>query len=122
MLGTSVARLALPLYVYACPSNLLRVEPSPALCAALVAWVGLQCGLLVAQHQWGPRCFLPKSVRQCLSLWIRSSPDHCVGLGGTEGWVASKRVARSSLACPNVAPAWPCRRLSTPFQQRLLKL
>ena len=59
VLGTSLARLALPLYVYACPSNLLRVQPNLALCMGLVAYVGLQCGLLLAQHRWGPRCFIP---------------------------------------------------------------
>lgn len=60
VLGTSAARLALPLYVYGCPSNLLRVAPNPPLCAALVAWVGLQAGLLLAQHWLGPRCFVPR--------------------------------------------------------------
>jgi hypothetical protein len=62
VLGTSAARLALPLYVFACPSNLLRVQPSLGLCAALAVYVGLQCGLLMAQHWWGPRCFIPKLV------------------------------------------------------------
>lgn len=63
VLGTSAARLALPLYIYACPTNLLRVAPAPGLCAALVAWVGLQAGLLLLQQWLGPRCFIPDLVR-----------------------------------------------------------
>lgn len=66
-LGTSAARLALPLYIYGCPTNLLRVAPNPALCAALVGWVGLQCGVLLVQHYWGPRCFIPKPVSRLAS-------------------------------------------------------
>ncbi len=68
VLGTSAARLALPLYVYGCPSNLLRVAPNPLLCAALVAWVALQAGLLLAQHWLGPRCFLPRVVSAAAEL------------------------------------------------------
>ena len=63
VLGTSACRLALPLYVYGCPFNLLRVAPNYPLCAALVAWVGLQCGLLLAQRAWGPRCFVPRALQ-----------------------------------------------------------
>ena len=62
VLGMSAARLALPLYLWGCPSNLLRVQPNPGLCIALVAYVGLQCGLLLAQHWRGPRCFVPKRL------------------------------------------------------------
>lgn len=62
VLGTSACRLALPLYIYGCPSNLLRVQPNWALCGGLVAWVGLQAALLLAQRAWGPRCFVPKAL------------------------------------------------------------
>ena len=62
VLGTSVARLALPLYLYGCPSNLLRVQPNPRLCAALAAYVFLQAAVLLVQRAWGPRCFLPRCL------------------------------------------------------------
>ena len=63
VVGMSAARLALPLYLYGCPKNLLRVAPSPAVCAGLVAFVGLQAAVLLAQERWGPRCFVPKVRR-----------------------------------------------------------
>ena len=40
--GMSVLRLALPLYVWACPRNLLKVPPSYGAAAGLIAFVGLQ--------------------------------------------------------------------------------
>ncbi len=40
--GMSVLRLALPLYVWACPRNLLKVPPSYGTAAGLVAFVSLQ--------------------------------------------------------------------------------
>lgn len=83
VLGTSVARLALPLYVYACPSNLLRVQPNLTLCAGLVAYVGLQCGLLLAQHWWGPRCFIPKQARNTVgAAQMCSLPASLANKGG----------------------------------------
>ena len=63
VVGTSLARLALPLYVYGCPQNFLRTKPDLGLCAALVGWVGLQAGLLLSQHYCGPRWFVPRRWR-----------------------------------------------------------
>lgn len=60
VLGISATRLALPLYLFGCPKNMLRIEESPYLCAALVAWVMLQAGVLMLQAHFGPRCFIPK--------------------------------------------------------------
>ena len=42
--GTSAARLALPLYLFACPHNLLRSPPCYPVAAALVLFVGAQVG------------------------------------------------------------------------------
>lgn len=39
IVGMSLTRLMLPLYVYGCPSNVLRMPPSPGFCFLLVAWV-----------------------------------------------------------------------------------
>lgn len=110
VLGTSAARLALPLYVYGCPSNLLRVAPNPPLCAALVAWVGLQAGLLLAQHWLGPRCFVPRVVsagRGACLRW-RSGARQC-SLRGTElAWhagVASKAACTGKRLPTSCSPA-----------------
>jgi transmembrane E3 ubiquitin-protein ligase len=42
VLGISATRLALPLYLLACPRNLLRVPPAPGVAFGLTAFVGLQ--------------------------------------------------------------------------------
>ncbi|KAI3438284.1 hypothetical protein D9Q98_000719 [Chlorella vulgaris] len=86
VLGTSLARLALPLYIYGCPSNLLRVQPDLPLCTALVAFVGLQCAVLMAQHWWGPRCFVPKALLPQRYDYSRLQPAaRCVGSCDVEG-------------------------------------
>lgn len=59
--GTSAARLALPLYLYGCPANLLRIPPAPGMLAALVAFVAAQAGVLMWQYWSGSsRCFVPR--------------------------------------------------------------
>jgi hypothetical protein len=42
IIGTSAARLVLPLYLYGCPANLLRIPPAPRMLVALVASVAAQ--------------------------------------------------------------------------------
>ena len=42
IIGTSAARLALPLYLYGCPANLLRIPPAQRMLAALIASVAAQ--------------------------------------------------------------------------------
>ena len=49
--------------MFGCPHNFLRTQPDPGLCAALCAWVALQAGLLLTQHAWGPRWFVPRRLR-----------------------------------------------------------
>ena len=46
IIGTSAARLALPLYLYGCPANLLRIPPAPRMLAALIASVAAQVWVL----------------------------------------------------------------------------
>ena len=44
-----MSRLALPLYVYGCPSNLLHAKPQPLLCLGLSLWMACQaCPLSAA--------------------------------------------------------------------------
>lgn len=56
--GTSCTRLLLPLYLFGCPSNFVRLKPDYWTCLMLITWVGVQVSLLLAQHYFGPRCFL----------------------------------------------------------------
>lgn len=46
VVGTSALRLLLPLYLYACPSNLLRLPPQYGTAAALTAFLSAQVGWL----------------------------------------------------------------------------
>lgn len=60
ILGISATRLALPLYLYGCPKNLLRVAVDYRLCVSLVIWMGIQVAVLMLQSYFGPRCIIPK--------------------------------------------------------------
>jgi len=57
--GTSLARLALPLYLLACPHNLLRSPPCYPIATALTLFVGAQAAMLIAQRRCGARCWIP---------------------------------------------------------------
>ncbi|KAF9959133.1 hypothetical protein BGZ72_010262 [Mortierella alpina] len=59
VLGMSVTRLALPVYFYACPENLLGHETTRWIWG-LVLWVALQVSVLLLQDWLGPRFFIPK--------------------------------------------------------------
>jgi transmembrane E3 ubiquitin-protein ligase len=62
IIGTSAARLALPLYLYGCPANLLRIPPAPRMLAALIAsvaaqvWVWLEIVPMRRTAPLGTRC------------------------------------------------------------------
>lgn len=54
--SVTVGRLVLPLYITACPYNLLRAPPRPWLAAAVAVWMAVQAAVLVAQQgRRGPR-------------------------------------------------------------------
>lgn len=58
VVGISATRLVLPLYLFACPTNFVRLKPSYWTSLLLLVWVGAQVLLLLLQHAYGPRCFL----------------------------------------------------------------
>lgn len=58
--GTSLTRLAIPLYFWACPRNFLHIEPHPDTALSLVVWLLAQALILLSQHKFGPRWFIPK--------------------------------------------------------------
>lgn len=63
VLGMSITRLALPVYFYACPENLLGHETTRWIWG-LVLWVALQVSVLLLQDWLGPRFFIPKKVTE----------------------------------------------------------
>lgn len=57
ILGISVTRLALPLYIYGCPKNLLEEPLSPRKCLGLCVFVAAQVGPCTASFQLSPDMF-----------------------------------------------------------------
>ncbi|GMH33221.1 hypothetical protein BSKO_01055 [Bryopsis sp. KO-2023] len=60
VVGMTICRMMLPLYVYGCPQNLLGVKPNPGLCLGLSFYMFIQVALLLVQSAYGPHCFVPK--------------------------------------------------------------
>ncbi|BEJ11489.1 hypothetical protein CspHIS471_0109110 [Cutaneotrichosporon sp. HIS471] len=59
IIGTSIGRLALPLYALACPENVFFIDNADWVWA-MVLWQVVQIAVLLAQDRFGPAFFLPK--------------------------------------------------------------
>lgn len=62
ILGISVTRLAIPLYIFGCPHNFMRIEPDKNWCICLCVFIGLQASILLLQHCLGSRWFIPRQI------------------------------------------------------------
>lgn len=62
ILGMTFTRLAIPLYIFGCPSNFMRIEVDKNWCIALVVFIGLQASVLLLQHYLGSRWFIPHQI------------------------------------------------------------
>ncbi|PIN14800.1 putative E3 ubiquitin ligase [Handroanthus impetiginosus] len=62
ILGMTVTRIAIPLYVFGCPHNFMRIEPDRNWCICLALFTGLQASILLLQHYFGSRCFIPRQI------------------------------------------------------------
>jgi Ring finger domain len=62
ILGMSVTRLMIPMYFYACPRNFLHIQPQYPTAIGLVVWVLTQASVLLSQHKYGSRWFVPKPL------------------------------------------------------------
>ncbi|XP_024018197.1 transmembrane E3 ubiquitin-protein ligase 1 isoform X3 [Morus notabilis] len=62
VLGMTVTRLAIPLYIFGCPNNFMRIEPDQSWCTWLVVFIGLQASVLILQHYLGSRWFIPRQI------------------------------------------------------------
>lgn len=60
--GMSVTRLAIPLYIFGCPNNFMRIEPDKSWCICLAVFIGLQASILLLQHYLGSRWFIPRQI------------------------------------------------------------
>ncbi|XP_004487270.1 transmembrane E3 ubiquitin-protein ligase FLY2-like [Cicer arietinum] len=61
-LGITVTRLAIPLYVFGCPNNFMRIEPDKSWCVCLSVFVVLQAVVVLLQHYLGSRWFIPRQI------------------------------------------------------------
>lgn len=78
ILGMTVTRLAIPLYIFGCEKNFMRIEPDKDWCACLAAFMGLQASVLLLQHYFGSRCFIPRQVLpKKYSYYRRFDQDIC---------------------------------------------
>jgi len=122
--GGSAARLALPLYLLACPRNILQLPPRPGLAAALVLWVLAQAAVVQAQAIWGARCFLPQ---RCQPVRYDYARPASAAERASAGWPAGDAEAppgsapghRECVICSELVPweapgARPTARMATP--------
>ena len=102
VLGTTLTRLFVPLYILGCPNSIfiqiyhfLDSSPSPLpssslplsslpvhlsgeqeACLVLVAWLTLQVLVVVGQQQFGARCFVPAALLPPRYNYRRPIPRH----------------------------------------------
>ncbi|XP_074302029.1 transmembrane E3 ubiquitin-protein ligase FLY2-like [Silene latifolia] len=62
ILGMTITRLAIPLYVFGCPNNFMRIQPDKTWCVCLCTFMGFQSLVLLVQHYFGSRCFIPRQI------------------------------------------------------------
>ncbi|EEF44406.1 transmembrane E3 ubiquitin-protein ligase FLY2 [Ricinus communis] len=62
ILGMTITRLAIPLYIFGCPNNFMRIEPDKSWCMCLSVFMGLQASILLLQHYLGSRWFIPRQI------------------------------------------------------------
>lgn len=71
ILGMTITRIAIPLYVFGCPHNFMRIEPDQRWCICLALFMGLQVFVLLLQHYLGSRWFIPRQVCFILTKLIQ---------------------------------------------------
>ncbi|GLU06399.1 hypothetical protein SLE2022_234390 [Rubroshorea leprosula] len=62
ILGMTITRLAIPLYIFGCPHNFMRIEPDKSWCICLAVFTGFQASILLLQHYLGSRWFIPHQI------------------------------------------------------------
>ncbi|CAA0816230.1 RING/U-box superfamily protein [Striga hermonthica] len=75
ILGITATRIAIPLYVFGCPHNFMRIEPNSSWCICLAFFMGLQASILLLQHYFGARCFIPRQVLPEKYSYYRKYPQ-----------------------------------------------
>ena len=87
IIGMSITRLALPVYLWTCQDNIAMVvlggatpmksgtgKPTAHLAVALIIWVAFQIGVQYIQQRWDPRFFVPARFLPVKYNYRRSDP------------------------------------------------
>lgn len=82
ILGVTITRLAIPLYVFGCPTNFMRIQGDKNWCICLCVFMGAQAFVLLLQHYLGSRCFIPRQILPEKYCYYRrfDSPEGAVPL------------------------------------------
>ncbi|KAK4484456.1 hypothetical protein RD792_007039 [Penstemon davidsonii] len=62
IIGMTITRTAVPLYIFGCPRNFMRIEPDKNWCICLAVFMGFQASILLLQHYLGSRWFIPRQI------------------------------------------------------------
>jgi hypothetical protein len=75
VVGMSVTRLLIPLYLLLCPHNVTDLEPQPLLGVSLLCFVALQVGILYLQTRLGSRFMIPAQFLPPKYNYYRPLPE-----------------------------------------------
>ncbi|GAA0148464.1 ubiquitin-protein ligase [Lithospermum erythrorhizon] len=81
ILGMTITRLAIPLYIFGCPHNFMRIDPDKSWCICLCVFMGLQASILLLQHYLGSRWFIPRQIlpeKYSYYRRIDQDPNHAI--------------------------------------------
>ncbi|WOL07699.1 transmembrane E3 ubiquitin-protein ligase 1-like [Canna indica] len=62
IIGMTLTRVAIPLYIFGCPSNFLRIQVDRSWCIYFGLFMTLQAVILLLQNYLGSRCFIPHQI------------------------------------------------------------
>ncbi|KAK1318290.1 hypothetical protein QJS10_CPB04g00311 [Acorus calamus] len=62
IIGMTLTRLAIPMYMFGCPNNFMHIEPDISWSIYLGIYMGLQALVLLLQHYLGSRWFIPHQI------------------------------------------------------------
>lgn len=125
IIGTSLTRLAIPLYFWGCPHNFLHIQPRPASVIALVVWLLSQAIILLSQYKFGPRWFIPKELLPekydyYRTITLEENEDEDIDVEAQEGSETRPLVAgtpeprRECCICMESVPIHSRERMVTP--------
>ncbi|KAJ2159043.1 hypothetical protein GGF46_003335 [Coemansia sp. RSA 552] len=119
IVGTTLARLFIPVYFLACPKNIAFVAPTP-LAWGLAAYSLAQAGVLLLQQALGARFFVPPSLRPetydyhpPLPPLLGTDEEACIGINDSGDDVA-RRAHVCTICILPVSDATPATHAVTP--------